>query len=367
MKNKKLMNTIALGIMIIALILLVVIVIGKKNSNKSIAKVGFVMTGSSEEVGWNGMHYQGIKTACDNVGAKLYVKENVAENTGESIEAVEGLIDNGCEVIFLTSYGYVDELQDVIKENPDVFFFSESTSDFKAKNLNTYFARMYQARYLSGLIAGKMTKTNQIGYIAAMDNSEVNRGINAFALGVKYANPNATVYVSFTNSWSDEKTEKENTRKLVAEKNIDIVTYHQNMPYVCEAADEIGIYSISYHSDMVDKNPSCIASVVCNWETLYTELIKTYLSGRAAGSKFVWLGVEKDVVNIGNYSSAIDSGTKNMVMDYYNRLCSGSEVFSNEIVDNQGTLRCGEGEMMSDDKLMTEMNWFVEGVEIYEE
>lgn len=365
-KIRKIQNIIALALVVIAMSLMLIIVIGKRGGTKSITKVGFVMTGATDEDGWNGMHYEGIKAACKNLNATLIVKENISENTGECVSAVEDLIDNGCEVIFLTSYGYVDELEQIIKDHPNVFFYSESASNFQEKNLNIYFARMYQARYLSGLIAGKMTKTNHIGYIAAMPNSEVNRGINAFTLGVKYSNPNATVYVSFTDSWSDEEVEKQHTRDLVEGANIDVVTYHQNMPFVCEAADELGIYSISYHMDMVGENSSCIASVVCNWEKLYTEILGLFLSGKSSGSKAVWLGVDKEVVAIGSYSDLVESSTKNMVMDYYNRMCNGTDVFSNKIIDNNGNLRCGEGEMMSDEELLTEIDWFVEGVVIYE-
>ena len=186
---------------------------------KMTMKIGYITSGKKEESGWNSEHYNGIKGACDIMGVELLIKEDIKEFSGMCISAIEELKKEGVDMIILASYGYAEEVKDVIKEYPEIVFYSNS-SEYHEENMTSYFARIYQARYLSGIIAGMMTKNNRIGYVASMENNEVNRGINAFTLGVKRVNEDAEVMVYWTGAWEDKEKEVIAANALIKEAQV---------------------------------------------------------------------------------------------------------------------------------------------------
>ena len=203
MKSNKLFQRIllvAIGV-VLAILLIGILITG--NKKEKAMKVGLIITGSVDEQGWNSAHYRGVRYACEKLGTELLVKEHVPEDSDSCAKAVHSLVKEDASMIILSSYAYPSLMRDVIQSYPDVAFYGIS-AEYYADNMTSYFGRMYQARYLSGVLAGRMTQNNSIGYVAAMANNEVNRGINAFTLGVRCVNPDATVYVSWTNSWNDE-------------------------------------------------------------------------------------------------------------------------------------------------------------------
>lgn len=329
-------------------------------------KVGLILTGSVNDSGWNGMHYSGAADACEKLNTRLIVKENISEGTGECAEAVKQLADDGADMIILSSYGYPTEIEDLIGSYPNIAFYGIS-SEYIDENMTSYFGRMYQARYLSGIIAGMKTETNSIGYVAAMPNNEVNRGINAFTLGVKSVNPEAQVYVRWTNSWDDAEKESSSAELLIREKNADVITCHQNQHNAIIAADEAGVYSIGYNQaadeQLSDKH---LTAAVWNWDSLYYDIIKELTQGQPNSVKHRWFGLESGAVALSGYSPLVTEQEKQAVDDARNKILAGTDVFSGIIYDNNGTLRCDEGEILSDETLKTKMDWFVDGVTIYE-
>lgn len=364
--NKKRIVSLVVVFLTLGMILVLLLSSNLFRNNNNRIKIGYVMTGSASEGGWNGMNYEGIKGACEQSGVELIIIENIPEYTGECSKAVQELVEKDAEVIFLSSFNYADEIADVIRENPEIQFYASASGNVQEKNLSVYFPRMYQARYLSGMIAGATTKSNVIGYVAAMDNSEVNRGINAFTLGVLRANPNASVVVYFTGDWNNEAVEKEAADILVREEGADVLTYHQNLAYVVEEADKLGVWSISYHIDGTEMSDKCLTGVVCDWQCLYQEIIKDYLKGINTENNLVWLGIDRHVVDLSGYGKDVSEENIAMVEKAKVELIGGKEVFSDEIIDNAGNVRCNIGEMISDSYLMDEMTWFVRGVRIYE-
>ena len=175
MKNRMMSRR---GVIFIVSVAVLIIVAGiafagyKKNTE---TKIGLILTGETEDHGWNGVHYEGVAYACEKLGAKLLVKENVTEGTGRCVEAVNELAAEGASMIILSSYAYPEEVKDVVGDYPEIAFYGISAENY-ADNMTSYFGRMYQARYLSGIIAGLQSKSGQIGYVAAMPNCEVNRG-----------------------------------------------------------------------------------------------------------------------------------------------------------------------------------------------
>jgi basic membrane protein A len=365
-RSKKLYIALAvLGALVVILIFAGIFSFGTKTDSER-TRIGFVLTGDIDEEGWNSMNYNGIKYACDKLDCDLLVKDNIAEFSGECPDAVRELIDDGAEVIFLSSYGYADEVFDIITENPQISFYANTTSE-KADNLSTYFIRLYQARYLSGIIAGMTTKTGKLGYVAAMPNSEVNRGINAFALGVKRVNPDAEVIVKWIDSWDDKDAETEAVHQLKEKENIDIVTYHQNRMNVIDAAEEEGIASIGYHEAPEGYSPKLLTSVICDWDTTYESLIRDCVQGKRNASQIYWLGINEGVVHLSEYSSEVSEEARLAVDEAESEMLNGRAVFSGKLYDNAGNLLCGEGETISDQQLFENTDWLLEGVRVCHE
>ncbi len=350
------------ALLILALILVSIAFMGRGKGNK--IKVGFIMSGACDETGWNGMHYEGVKRACDELDTKLVVKENVKEFDGSCITAIKELAEEGVGMIILSSYNYSEEVRNVVKEYPEIVFYANS-SEYHEKNMTSYFVRMYQARYLAGIVAGMKTQTGQIGYVAAMSNNEVNRGISAFTLGVRSVNPEAEVTVAWTGDWDCEEKEKRAAEQLVS-AGVDVITYHQNQPNVVHKAEELGVYSIGYHEALEGQSSDYLMSVVCNWETVYTELVKCFLAGTANEKENYWVGLEADAVGLSAYSEEVSAEIVQTVEQAKLKIMAGKDVFSGVIYDTEGTLRCGEKEMISDEMILEQFDWFVEGVKFYE-
>lgn len=365
MNNKtiKLVLVILIAVLVAGIISFAVISAYSKEDNSR--KIGYIMTGDSDEPGWNGMNYKGISAVCEKLDVKLLVKENVSENSGACPEAIEQLAAEGAEMIILSSYGYPSESVKNIDNHPEISFYSIS-ADYYTDNLTSYFGRMYQARYLTGIIAGMTTTNNRIGYVAAMSNCEVNRGINAFTLGVKRVNSEAEVIVVRTNSWDDEEKEKAAVNTLISEYGIDIITYHQNKPYVAQAAEAAGIYSIGYNEAEEDFSDKYLTAAVWNWEELYLDIVRDFLQGKANSKQHHWCGLETGAVGISKYSDLVSQQARAEVDAAKNEILAGYDIFSGEIRDNTGVVRCETDEFISDATLMNDLYWYVDGVIIHE-
>lgn len=362
--NKLTVTVVLFLTVILAVILFGITSFGKEDSRPSDV-IGVIMPGSVDEIGWNGVHYKGIKEAADDLGVDVKLIENVKEFSGECAKAIESMVASGIKLVILGSYNYPEEVSAVIKAHPEVMFFCCS-SEYLLSNYKPYFARAYQARYLSGLVAGMQSEKGKIGYIAAMNNSEVNRGINAFALGVRRVNPNASVTVIWTNSWDDAELEKKNVKTLVEKVGVDLVTYHQNQTNVIEAAEAEGIYSIGYNINQGSFSPKLLSSVSTNWKMVYREFIQDFLQKKHSTSNY-WLGIDKDAVALKFFSSMVSDSVKNVVAEEIEKMKNGADIFSGVIYDNAGKRRCDKDELVSDDDLRSRMDWFVEGVVLYEE
>ena len=365
MKNKtvKITLVVLIALLIAGIIAFATVSNTEKDSDKKI--IGYIMTGAADEPGWNGMNYRGIEAVCEELGAKLIIKENIIENTGDCPKAIAELADEGAEMIFLSSYGYPGEVKDIIDSYPKIAFYGNS-SDYYSENMTSYFGRMYQARYLAGIVAGMTTTTGKIGYVGAMSNCEVNRGINSFALGVKRVNPDAEVIVIRTNSWDDEAVEKAAVNTLIESYNVDLVTYHQNQPYVIEAAEAAGIYSIGYNEAVENVSDKYLTAAVWDWEKLYKDIVKDFLQGNANSKQHHWCGIETGAVGLSAYSPLVSQAARSEVDKAKNEILAGNDIFSGEIFDNTGVIRCEKDEFIRDTTLMHDIYWYVDGVIIHE-
>ena len=365
MKNKEKFTG---GIFFVLAILVVVFIVARIysfhfGSEKKQIIAGAVFIGKCDDNGWNESHYRGISLACKRHDGGLEVMEQVSEDRDHIKAAIRKLVNRGSSVIFLTSFGYGRYAADIAKEFPNVAFYCISGEE-KTRNCTSYFARMYQVRYLSGIVAGAASKTGIHGVVAAMPVSETNRGINAYTLGVRRSDPDARVIVCFTGSWQDERAEEKAVR-LLAKEGADVITYHEDKAYAIDTAEELGLYSIGYNGVYGDYSDRFLTAAVFDWKALYERVLGDYMRGRTNFADGYWLGLSENVVSLYPYSDLVSKKTRKLVEREKARIQTWRDVFSGEIYDNTGVLRCGADERIRDEELFNKMEWFVDGVEIY--
>ena len=325
--------------------------------------IGCVLVGSKADMGWNGSHYNGLLHACQLHSGILKVKENVKEDAVDLFAAVKELVSQGANVVFLTSYGYGEHVNNIAQQYPDVVFFSISGKGTE-KNCTTYFARMYQMRYLAGIIAGTESRTGVLGYIAPMPNSEINRNINAYAMGMRVSNPEAKLLVYYTGGWDNESAEREGVARL-QEAGADVIAYQEDKPYAVREAEQRGLFSIGFDNVYEQYSDRFLTATMYDWDLIYEKVLGDYLSGRLLLSDGYWLGMEEHAVKMYKMSPLVSEKANYLAASAKQRVAKRG-VFSGAIYDNQGMLRCRDGERIGDYELFTGMDWFVEGVEIYE-
>ncbi len=330
--------------------------------DKRLYHVGVMLDSSIMDRGWNQAHYKGFLAATRELGVQIHYKDYVKDDQVE--QAGEELIKEGCREIFGTSFGFGDGLKALAAKHPDIYFFHGSGLEIR-ENMSTYFGRMYQARYLSGVVAGLYSKSGHVGYVAAIPIVEVIRGINAFTLGVRSVNPEAVVHVRWSGTWDDSEKEKDVTNRLLDEFPIDVITYHQNSDTVSFVADKRGVRSIGYHyNNMMEHPGTMLTAAVWDWKRLYVKLIKDCIDGRFHSRQY-YLGMDDQVVGIAPVCEGIlNEQQLKVVQNAQQRLADGGwDVFYGPVYDQSGVLRIRQGENLSDRGLLHDMNWLVQGTE----
>ena len=340
-----------------------------KGIAKEDIKVGVLhITDPAEGSGYAYTHDIGIQGMQENLGLsddQIVRKINVDDGDEEAIKkAIQECVDEGCNVIFTTSWGYMQPTADMAEKYPDIYFSHGTGYLSNGKNFNNYFGRIYQARYLSGIVAGMNTKTNKIGYVAAQDssNSEVTGGIDAFAMGVYSVNPDAVVYVKVTNSWYDPDAEKAATEELL-DMECDVMSQHCDTPYPQTLAQKKGVYGIGYNSDMSKETPdSCLCSVIWNWSAYYTSAVQSIIDGTWDGSNY-YGGLSEGLVEITDLADFCVEGTQEKVDEATEQLLSGSfNVFDGVIETNDGSTVGKKGETLDDATITGGINWYFKNV-----
>jgi basic membrane protein A len=323
-------------------------------------KVGFVYVGPVGDAGWTYAHDLGRKyLEAHDPRVQTAAVENVAEGA-DSERVFTDLARKGYGLIVGTSFGYMDPMVKVAGEFPKVAFVH--ISGFKrAKNLMTAFGRIEQPRYLSGLVAGSMTKTNIIGYVAAHPIPEVVRGINAFTLGARATNPKATVHVVWSNTWYDPAQEEQAAQSLLS-IGADVLSQHQDSPATVQAAAAKGKFAIGYNSDMSKFGPNAfLTAPVWNWGPMYVYITKQVEAGTFKGGD-LWWGMDKGVVDIAAFGPTVPESVRSLVLAKRQAMIAGTfNEFAGPIKDQGGTVRVPAGSALSDSAQLS-MNWFVQGV-----
>lgn len=358
---------------VIATILTIVIagiflINGKKEDTdvtKNKTKVGCLLIGKCDDKSYNQSHFEALEKTAVSLNLDVIYRESVpTDETSEQV--MEELIAEGCEIIICNSYDFGQWVLKVAEAHPEIYFF-HATGVEQSKNLTTYFGRIYQMRYLSGIVAGMQTETNEIGYVAAYPLSEVNRGINAFTLGVRSVNPDATVHVTWCNSWTDDDAAGAATERLLAVCDVDVIAMHTDSIRALEIAEERGIWSVGYNVDNSENFPNTfLTAPVWQWENYYEPYILKCLQGKFKEENY-WEGTATRVVGLAKLSDKVSPGAAVKVAAAREKLEAGTfDVFYGPITDNEGTLRIAEGENMSDEAMLNQFDWYVEGVIIHE-
>ncbi|ASP40780.1 BMP family ABC transporter substrate-binding protein [Bacterioplanes sanyensis] len=324
--------------------------------------IGFVYVGPVGDAGWTYGHDAARQAVEEKFGDKVnttYV-ESVAEGA-DSARVIRNLAQKGNELIFTTSFGYMNPTLKVARKFPKVKF-EHATGYKQGKNVGNYMARAYQGRYLTGLVAGSMTNSNTLGYVASFPIPEVVRGINAFTKGAREVNPDVKVKVIWISSWYDPAKEREAAETLMLQ-GADVLTQHTDSAAVIQAAEAKGKYAIGYHTDMsaYGKNAH-LTSTVHNWAPLYIAKAEAVMNGNWE-SQSLWYGLKEGVTDIAPLHSSVPADVKALVESKKAQLKAGElQVFSGPIKDQQGTVRVTAEQSLSDDDLKG-MNWHVDGVE----
>lgn len=322
-------------------------------------KVGFIYESAVGEEGYSYAHDQGRKAVQTLPGVATSYVESVPEGL-DAERVVLKMARQGYDIIFGTSFGYMDPMLKIAEQFPDITFLH--CSGFKsAPNMSNYFARIYQARYLTGLVAGSMTRTDTIGYVAPFPLPEVIRGVNAFTLGVRAVNPQARVRVVWTKTWNDPALEKEAAKSLL-DVNADVITHHQDSFASQEAAEERGVFSIGYNSDASAIVPkSCLTSAVWAWEGPYKDMVEQVRAGTWKNGSY-WYGMDVGAVDIGPYGPMVPQRVRDLTDQARADIKSGKlVVFTGPVRDQRGAVRIPAGQVPGDPELLG-MDWFVEGV-----
>lgn len=329
------------------------------DANKPLG-VALVLVGPKSEPGWSYQHHQGLLAMEKALGAR--VKTTVVENVNEGPDAervIRELAQAGNGLIFTASFGYMEPTLRVARDFPSTKFVH--VSGYKtAPNVATVNARFYEGRYLAGLAAGKTTKSNTLGYVAAFPIPEVVQGINAFTRGARAANPKAQVRVIWTASWFDPGKERDAALALIAQQ-ADVLAYHTGSLAVPQLAQEKSAGLIAYHTDVSKLAPKAqILAVVHEWGAYYTRaaqqvLVSTWMPDAQ------WNGLNAGAVKLAGWNAAVPATTKSLVDTQAKQIASGKlHPFTGPVKDNAGKVRWEQGAMT--DEVLGKMDYLVEGV-----
>lgn len=324
-------------------------------------KVAFVYVGPVGDGGWTTAHDHGREAMVQKLPwVETTWLESVPEGA-DAVRAISQLAEKGYKLIFTTSFGYMDPTLEVAARYPDVTFMH--CSGYKrAQNVGTYFGRMEQAKYLTGLVAGRMSKSGRVGYVAPHPIPEVIRFVNAFALGVRAANPAATVRVVWTNTWFDPGKEREAALAML-DAGADVIASGADSTAHIKAAEERGAYAIGYDSDAREAAPGAyLTSALWDWSVVYTAAAEQVRAGTWK-SEDINLGMDAGLVKLAPMTALVPPEVRDLVAAEEAAIKAGTRtVFAGPLLRQDGTEAVPAGAALTDEQILR-MDWFVQGVE----
>jgi simple sugar transport system substrate-binding protein len=353
-----------IGVAVLAIVLYLSGVLTPKEAPKpevasAADNVGFVYVSPVGDAGWTYQHDLGRLQMEEQTGVTSNFVENVAEGA-DAERVINEMAKRGDKVIFATSFGYMNYMLKVSENFPDTAFV-HATGYKMGKNMGIYNARFYEGRYLTGVIAGEMTQSNVLGYVAAFPIPEVLQGINAFIQGARSVNPDAELRVIWVNSWFDPGKERQASLTLMSQ-GADVLTHHTDSTAVVQAAEEKGQYAVGYHSDMSKYGPNAhLTATTHHWGEFYTKTVKQVQAGNWKPES-LWGGYADDMVSLAPLNKAIPAEVQARIVKMEAQMADGSmHAFAGPVVDQDGNTVVTAGDNMTDDQLGS-MDFYVQGV-----
>ena len=321
--------------------------------------VGFVYVSPIGDAGWTYQHDLGRLQLEKETDVTTSYVENVDEGP-EAERVIREMAKRGDKVVCATSFGYMNYTLKVSKKFRDTAFV-HVTGYKLGKNMGLVNARFYEGRYLTGVIAGEMTKSNVLGYVAAFPIPEVLQGINAFIKGARSVNPKAELRVIWVNSWYDPGKERQAAITLISQ-GADMVTHHTDSTAVVQAAEDEGVYAFGYHSDMSKYGPRAHLTATTHlWGDYYIKTIKEVQAGTWAPVS-VWGGYPRGMIKLAPLNDAIPEELQNRIRDMEKQLAARElHPFAGPVIDQSGSTIVKAGKNMSDEAL-NKMNYYLQGV-----
>ena len=325
-------------------------------------KIGFAYVGPVGDGGWSYAHDQARKKLQAEFGDRIQTSYVESVPEGPDAERVlRDMITQGDKLIFGTTFGYMDVMQKLGAEFPDVKF--EHATGYKTSaNVRTYDSRTYEGAYLAGIIAGAMTKTGTLGVVGSVPIPEVLRNLNSFTLGAQSVNPNIKTKVVWVNEWFSPPKETEAATSLI-NGGADVLFQNTDSPAVLKTAQEKGKRAFGWDSDMTAYGPKAhLASAVINWAPYYIKATKDVLDGTWSTGQS-WWGVKEGAIDLVSIAEDVPAEIKAKVDEAKNGLKNGSfAIWKGPIMDNTGKTVL-EKDAVADDKFLTGINFYVKGVE----
>jgi len=324
-------------------------------------KAGFVYVGPIGDHGWSYRHDIGRKAIETAFAGK--VKTSFVESVSEGPDAervIQQLATSGHNPIFTTSFGYMNPTLKVAKQFPNVKF-EHATGYKRSDNVSTYSGRFYEGRYIAGVIAGKMTKSNVVGYVGSFPIPEVVRGINAFLLGARSINPKVTIKVIWVSTWYDPGKEADAAKALI-DQGADIITQHTDSPAPLQVAENRGVFGFGQASDNINFAPKAqLTAIINNWDSYYVGRTNAVMDGTWK-SEDVWGGLKAGMVSMAPYTN-MPADVAKIAKKTEAAISSGKlHPFQGPVISQDGKVMAASGSVIDDGTLLS-MDWYVEGVE----
>ena len=325
-------------------------------------KVGFVYVGPVGDGGWTYAHNQGRLAMQEALGDK--VKSTYVENVPEGADAervIRQLAADGNKIIFTTSFGFMNPTLKVAKAFPHTDF--EHATGYKmAKNVGIYQARSWEGAYMLGVLAGKMTKSNILGFVGSYPVPEVVRNINAYTLGAQSVNPKIKTKVIWVSSWYDPARERQAAETMIAQ-GADVLAQNTDSPAVVQTAEEKGVYAFGWDSDMSKYGPKAeLTASTLDWSKYYTMEVKKVLDGTWKPESTLW-GIKEGMVVLKPLNPSVPADVAALFKEKEKEISEGKLVpFTGPVVNQDGKVVVPAGKPMPMDMLMS-INFYVKGVE----
>jgi basic membrane protein A len=326
-------------------------------------QIAFLTNGPASDSGYNYTHNEGRLLLQKDFDSQ--VKTGIVENIPETADAervMERLINAGVKVIVATSFGYQDSTVAVANRHPDVKFL-QAWGFKRSPNIGTYSANMYEPWYLVGIVAGRMTKTNKLGIVAAYPIPPMKWQLNAFVLGARSVNPKVTATVTFINHWFDPVLSAQATDALVNQGHDVVCGVLDNSVGVAQAAERRGVWLIGHNTDLTKFAPTRdLVGTHWLWGKLYEDEVRKMLDGTWTGGSDLNGGLKQGYVGITDFSNQVPDNIQKDVLAARDEILSGKlAVYTGLIRDNAGKERVSAGKSLTPEEVMA-MDWLVEGV-----